>query len=159
MPNPSLARLAFAGVATAALASPAIGRDVRAGSLRLTAAWSRPAPPGAPAGAGYLTITNRGSRPDRLVGGSSSVVERVEVHEMKIDDGVMRMRPVAGGLVIPAGGTVQLAPGGYHIMLIGLKRRVATGGVLPVTLRFQRAGAVAVNFDVRATPPATGAGR
>lgn len=156
------ARLAIASVGVAFLVAPAAGRDTRAGTLRLTGAWSRPTPPGAPAGAGYLSITNTGARPDRLLSGSSPVAERVEVHEMKLTGGVMRMRPVTGGISVPPGRSVQLAPGGYHVMLIGLKKPLVVGVIVPVTLRFERAGAVEVGFDVRATPPEThaaGSGR
>lgn len=147
------ARLALAGVSLALLATPAISRDTRAGSLRLTGAWSRPIPPGAPAAAGYVTITNTGTRPDRLLSATSTAAERVEVHEMKLADGLMRMRPVPGGLALAPGQSVALAPGGYHLMLIGPKKPSVAGGQVPVTLRFERAGAVRVSFDVRMTPP------
>lgn len=152
-----LARSAIAGVGVALLVTPAAARDTRAGALRLSGAWSRPTPPGAPAGAGYLTIANTGSRPDRLLSGSSSAVERVEVHEMKLTDGIMRMRPVAGGIPLPPGQLVALAPGGYHLMLIGPRKSFVAGGIVPVTLRFERAGSVRVLFDVTMTPPGGGA--
>lgn len=150
---------AIAGVAALTIAAPAGARDVRTHGLILSAAWARPTPPAAPAGAGYLTIVNKGSRPDRLLAGSSPVVRDVQVHEMRIVDGIARMHPVEGGLVIPAGGTVTLAPGGFHIMLIGPKHPLKTGEHVPVTLRFERAGAVKVSFDVRSTPPADGEAR
>lgn len=146
--------VALAGFAL--LAAPATARDVRAGALRLSGAWTRPTPPGAPAGAGYLTVTNAGTRPDRLIGGSSPAVDRIELHEMTMRAGVMRMRPLANGLALEPGRLVELAPGGYHLMLIGPKRSLTAGATVPVTLRFERAGAVRVRFDVRATPPASG---
>lgn len=149
----SAALRAFLVLATALIAEPAASQDVRAAGLRLIGPWARPTPPGAPAGAGYLTIVNRGKAGDRLLEGRSTAVERVEVHEMKISDGVMRMRPVSGGIPIPRGGSVELAPGGYHIMFIGLKKRLVAGGTVPVTLRFERAGTVNVNFRIRMSPP------
>lgn len=148
-----ISRLAVAGVGAMLLVTPATGRDTRAGALRLTGAWSRPTPPGAPAGAGYLTISNTGVQPDRLLSGSSPAVARVEVHEMTLTDGIMRMRPVAGGIPVPAGGSAVLAPGGYHVMLIGPKKPFVAGGTVPVTLRFARAGTIRVVFDVRMSPP------
>lgn len=153
----SCLRLASAGLAVTIVAMPATARDVPAHRIKLTGAWTRPTPPAAAAGAGYLTITNAGSRPDRLLGGTSSAVREVQVHQMMIADGVMRMRPVQG-LVIPAGGTVTLSPGGYHLMLIGPNRPFQAGGRIPATLKFERAGAVRVVFDVRMTPPAAAGG-
>lgn len=148
------------GILAACLALPAAaasGQDVRVGGLRLTGAWARPIPPGAPAGAGYLTIANRGTAADRLLGGSSPAFDRIEVHEMTLTGGVMRMRPVAGGIPIPAGRSIELAPGGFHIMLIGPRQRLVAGGTVAVTLRFQRAGSVKVNFNIRMMPPETAA--
>lgn len=152
-----IARLAVAGASAMLLVTPASGRDTRVGALRLTGAWSRPTPPGAPAGAGYVTISNTGTRPDRLLSGSSPAVRRVEVHEMTLTSGIMRMRPVAGGIPVPVGGSAVLAPGGYHVMLIGPKKPFVAGESVPVTLRFARAGAVRVMFDVRMTPPTSSA--
>ena len=148
------ARLARAGLALALASTPAFAHTTRAHHLTVAGAWTRPTPPGAAAGAGYLTITNDDAEPDRLVGGTSPAVREVQVHEMRIENGIARMRPVAGGLVIPAHGTVTLAPGGYHVMLIGPKRRLAAGVRVPATLRFQRAGDIKVSFAVRTDPPA-----
>lgn len=142
-------------VSIAVVAEPAASQDVRVGGLQLIGPWARPTPPGAPAGAGYLTIVNKGKLGERLLSGSSAAVQRVEVHEMKIAEGVMRMRPVNGGIPIPSGGSVELAPGGYHIMFIGLKKRLVAGETVPVTLRFERAGTVKVNFRIQMSPPET----
>jgi copper(I)-binding protein len=98
-----------------------------------------------------MTITNHGASEDRLIGGSTPAAARVEIHEMSMDGGVMRMRKVPGGLAIPEGQTVTLAPGGYHVMFIGLKAPFATGERIPTTLRFQKAGAVTVDFEVSPT--------
>lgn len=146
-------RLSVAGTGILFALAPAFGRDTRAGTLHLTGAWSRPTPPAAPAGVGYLSIVNAGPRADRLLGGTSSAVERVEIHEMKLTDGIMRMRPVSGGVPLQPGKTVTFAPGGYHLMLVGPKQPLVVCGAVTITLRFQRAGAVKVSFDVRATPP------
>ena len=139
-----------------AIATPALAHDYRVGPLKIGHPWSRPSPVGAPAGAGYLTITNTGPSDDRLVGGSSPVSARLEIHEMSMAGGVMKMRPVTGGLVIPAGQTVTLRPGGYHIMLIGLKSPLRLDDRFTAILQFQKAGTVRVEFHVQ-TPP-TGAG-
>jgi protein SCO1/2 len=141
-------RLAFAGAAALVLAVPAAARDTRVGDLRPTGAWSRPTPPSAPAGAGYVTNTITGTRPDRLLSGSSAALARVEVHQMKLTDDIMRMRPMADGIVIPPGQSIALAPGGYHMMLIGPRQSFVTGNSVPVTLRFARVGAARVLFAV-----------
>ena len=83
-------------------------------------AWSRATPPGATVGAGYFTVTNNGSAPDRLIGVTSAVADHAEVHEMTMKDGVMKMRPLAHGIEIKPGETVQLKPGGNHVMMFGL---------------------------------------
>lgn len=145
--------LLLGGAATTLALVPAEAKDAHAGTLRISGAWSRPTPGGAPAGIGYATVRNAGSRPDRLVGASSPNAERTELHDMSFRDGVMQMRPVKGGIVIPAGKTVRLAPSGYHVMLIGPKRPFVAGGTVPVTLRFEHAGSVKVAFDVRMSSP------
>ena len=122
--------------------------------LAVTQAWSRPTPAGAPTAVGYLTITNHGHIPDRLIGASSSAARSVEIHQMSMTGGVMRMRPVAGGLAIGAGQTIALSPGGYHLMLIGPKRPFKAGEHVPVTLEFARAGKVMATLDVGSGPTA-----
>ena len=92
-------------------------QEVKAGDLVITQAWSRATPSGAKIGGGYLTIENKGSAPDRLVGGSADIAGKVEVHEMAMNNGVMTMRPLDKGLAIDPGKTVKLAPGGYHLMM------------------------------------------
>ena len=90
---------------------------------------------GAKIGGGYLTIENKGATPDKLIGGASPAAAKVEVHEMAMKDGVMTMRPVKGGLSIPPGQSITLAPGGYHIMLMELKAPLKQGDKVPVTLQ------------------------
>lgn len=124
----------------ALLLQPAIAHSVKIGDLELTNLWTRATPPGAVAGGGFMTITNTGDEPDRLIAVSSPVAEIGEVHEMKVEDGVMTMRPLDGGLEIPAHSSVTLAPGGYHVMFIDLKAPIARGSDVMVTLTFARAG-------------------
>jgi copper(I)-binding protein len=131
------------------LAAPALAEEVKAGDLVITQAWSRATPGGAKIGGGYLTIENKGSAPDRLIGGSADVADKVQVHEMAMNNGVMTMRPLEKGLAIEPGKIVKLAPGGYHLMLVDLKSPLKQGDKLPVTLEFERAGKVKLSFDVQ----------
>jgi copper(I)-binding protein len=147
----SIARAAILGVlAACCLATPpARADDVKAGDLVISQAWSRATPNGAKAGGGYLTIENTGSAPDRLLRGSADLAGAVQVHEMSVNDGVMKMRPLDNGLTIEPGKTVKLAPGGYHLMLLDLKGQLKQGDKLPITLEFEKAGKVIVSFDVQ----------
>ena len=129
--------------------APAHAQEVKAGDLVITQAWSRATPGGAKVGGGFLTIENKGSVPDRLIGGSADVADKVQVHEMAMNNGVMTMRPLDKGLVIEPGKTVKLAPGGYHLMLLDLKSPLKQGDKLPVTLEFERAGKVSLSLDVQ----------
>ena len=138
------ATIMFAGL----FAAPAQAEEVKAGDLVITQAWTRATPGGAKIGGGYLTIENKGSAPDRLIGGSADVAGKVEVHEMAMNDGVMTMRPLEKGLAIEPGKTVKLAPGGYHLMMFDLKSPLKQGEKLPVTLEFEKAGKVQVSLDV-----------
>jgi copper(I)-binding protein len=131
------------------LAAPARAEEVKAGDLVITQAWSRATPGGAKIGGGYLTIENRGSAPDRLIGGSADVAGNVQIHEMTMNNGVMTMRSLDKGLAIEPGKTVKLAPGGYHLMLMDLKSPLKQGDKLPVTLEFEKAGKVKLTFDVQ----------
>ncbi len=132
----------------AALAKPA--------GVAVKDAWIRATPPGAPTAAGYLTITNRGPTTDRLTGGQTSAAQTVQVHEMSMAGGMMRMRPIPGGLAIGASATVKLTPNGDHLMFIGLTGPLKVGQHVKVTLTFTRAGPVVVDFPVRADAPSAG---
>lgn len=131
------------------LAAPIRAEEVKAGDLVITQAWSRATPGGAKIGSGYLTIENKGSAPDRLIGGSADIADKVQVHEMAMNNGVMTMRPLDKGLTIDPGKTVKLAPGGYHLMLFDLKSPLKQGDKLPVTLEFEKAGKVKLTLDVQ----------
>jgi periplasmic copper chaperone A len=130
-------------------AASARAEEIKAGDLVITQAWSRATPGGAKVAGGYLTIENKGSVADRLIGGSADVAEKVQVHEMGMNNGVMTMRPLDQGLTIEPGKTVKLAPGGYHLMLLDLKTPLKQGDKLPVTLEFEKAGKVKLSLDVQ----------
>jgi copper(I)-binding protein len=131
----------------AAAAAPA-GPVVTIGDLEITGAFSRATLPNAPVGAGYLTITNKGASDDRLVSASSPVAGMTQIHEMKMEGDIMKMGELTDGLVIPAGGSVTLAPGGFHIMFMKLNQQFAEGSKVPVTLTFETAGTVEVELMV-----------
>lgn len=146
-------RTLIAAVAAAVLlaAAPASAHDVKVGDLEISVPWTRATPPGAANGGGFVTITNTGTTDDRLVGAASPIAGKVELHTMEMADGVMKMRPVEGGIPVPAGETVQLAPGGEHIMFMGLDAPIETGSLVPVTLTFEKAGSI--ELEMTATPP------
>jgi copper(I)-binding protein len=144
-----LASLAMLAALVCLAAAPSRAAEVKAGDLVISQAWSRATPGGAKTGAGFLTIENKGSTPDRLVAVSGDFAGKIEVHEMAVKNGVMTMRPVENGLTIEPGKTVALAPGGYHLMMLDLKAPLKQGDKLPVTLQFEKAGTVAVTLDVQ----------
>jgi copper(I)-binding protein len=139
--------LALSLLLAASLATPALA-DITAGTLVVSEPWTRATPPGAKVGGGYLTIQNTGAEDDTLVSVASTASEKTEFHQMKTEDGVMTMRPVEGGVTIPAGGSLTLEPGGYHIMFIRPKAPFKQGESVPLTLNFAKAGAVAVELVV-----------
>jgi copper(I)-binding protein len=152
-------RLATIFLLLAALARPALAHDYKLGDLEIGHPWARATAPSAPTGAGFLTITNRGTAPDRLVAVRTPIAEQAQIHEMKMDGDVMRMRELDKGLDIPPGGTVALAPGGFHLMLIGLKKPLTKDTRVPLTLVFEKAGSIDVELAVEAmgaTHPAHG---
>lgn len=118
------------------------------GTLEISDGFSRATLPNAPVGAGYLTITNKGTADDTLVSASSPVAGMTQIHEMKMEGDVMKMNEVAGGLIIPAGQSVVLAPGGLHIMFMDLKQALVEGSTIPVTLTFATAGTIEVQLAV-----------
>lgn len=120
--------------------------------------WSRETAEGQNAGGAFMTITNSGTAADRLTGGSTTVAGEVQVHTVDMTDGVMRMRQLTDGLEIPAGGSVTLKPGSFHIMLMQLKQPLRQGEAVPVTLTFEHAGPVEIELAVQpvgAQGPAT----
>jgi periplasmic copper chaperone A len=145
-------------IASAITVSSGAGADdYKVGALEISNPWSRAVPKGATVAAGYVTIKNTGTEPDRLLGGSTPVAGKFEVHEMSMDKGVMKMRPVTGGLEIKPGETVELKPQAFHIMMMGLKQPIEKGKPFKGSLMFEKAGAVDVDFAVvavGATPAA-----
>lgn len=133
-----------------ASATATAGPVVTVGDLEISGAFSRATPPNAPVGAGYLTITNKGAADDRLVSATSPVAGSTQIHQMKMEGDVMKMNEVEGDLVIPAGGTVTLAPGGTHLMFMKLSQQLVEGSTIVVTLTFEKAGSVDVELAVGA---------
>lgn len=133
---------------TGAIALPAHAHDYTAGDIVIGHPWSRAAAANG-TGAGFMTLRNTGSQPDRLLSASSTIARTVELHTHVRDGDVMRMRPVAD-IPVPAGQTVELRPGGFHVMLIGLTAPLRQGTQVPLTLRFERAGEVRVELSVEA---------
>ena len=137
----------FAG-ALALLTSGAFAHEYKVGTLQIGHPWARATPKGASVGGGYLKITNTGTTPDRLISGTSAVSGRFEVHEMSMDNGVMKMRQVKDGLEIKPGETVEFKPGGYHIMMVDLKQPIKEGERVKGTLVFEKAGTVEIEYAV-----------
>lgn len=128
--------------------APVAAHEFKLGSLLVVHPWARATPPGATVAAGYLKIENGGTGDDRLVSAVSEISEGAELHETAVADGTATMRPVTEGLVIPAGGSVDLSPGSYHLMFTGLARPLKEGESFAATLTFEKAGALDVTFDV-----------
>jgi hypothetical protein len=140
----------FVASLLAASATPARAHDYKLGNLEIGNPWTRATPGGAKAGGGYMKLVNSGAAADRLVGARSPAADKVEIHEMRMDGNIMRMRELDKGLELPAGATVELKPGGYHLMFTGLRAPLAKDARVPVTLVFEKAGAIDVEFIVQA---------
>lgn len=121
---------------------------VTLGDLEITRGYIRAMPPRAPAGGGFITVTNKGKTDDTLIAASSPDAGAVELHEMAIKDNVMIMRQMKGGIPIPAGKTVVLQPGGLHIMFLKVPEAFKEGQTIPVTLTFKSAGTVKLDMPV-----------
>ena len=135
-------------IPTASVGGPA------GGEIRVDQAWIRPTPSHAPTAAGYAVITNRDRWPDTFLGASSPAADRVELHHMMMDRGIMSMKPVPGGVTLSPGGSIDLQRAGYHLMFIHPHRPFRPGEHVPVVLRFQRAGDVRAEFIVGDGPQA-----
>jgi uncharacterized protein YcnI/copper(I)-binding protein len=131
-------------------AATAGGDTFKVGDLMVVSPWTRATPGGAKIAGGYLKITNNGKSPDRLIGATASISDRVEIHEMSMVDGVMKMRPLPDGLTIKPGETVELKPGGFHMMFMDIKNPLKQGDTMKATLTFEKAGKLDVNFNVNA---------
>lgn len=124
------------------------GSSITVGDLTISGAFTRATNPGAPVGGGYFTITNEGNTDDRLIEVLGNVSDRVEIHEMAVVNDIMTMRELPEGLAIPAGETVSLAPGGFHLMFMSLNTAFVEGETVDVVLVFERAGHVPVSLKV-----------
>jgi periplasmic copper chaperone A len=145
----TLSKLALAALIIG-FGTPALAQATGNTSITVEQSWARATPGGAKTGAAYMTLDNKSGTADRLTGVSSDVADKLQIHEMKVENGVMKMREIAGGLPIPAGGSVALKPGSYHVMLIGLKKPLTAGEKFPLTLTFEKAGNISVTVPVQA---------
>jgi copper(I)-binding protein len=141
-------RVALFGAAVFLLGGIAAAETYSASGLEIGNPWARATPKGAKVGAGYLTITNKGTETERLIGGSAAVASRFEVHATVTENGVGQMRRVEA-LEIKPGETVELRPGGMHVMLMGLKQPLQAGQSVKGTLVFEKAGTVPIEFAVQ----------
>lgn len=124
------------------------GFSAQAADIAVAHPWARATPAGAKVGAGYVTLQNNGSATDKLVSATADVADHVEIHEMSMDGGVMKMRQLTSGLDLPAGKSVEMKPGGYHLMLMGLKQPLKVGETVKATMTFEKAGAMPVELKV-----------
>lgn len=135
-------------VAALLLAGPALAADYTAGALKISNPWSRVVPDASKVAGGFMTITNSGKEPDTLISGTAAISERLEIHEMSVADGVMRMRELKPGLVIKPGETIALKPGSTHIMFMQLKQPLRQGVPVKGTLVFEQAGRIEIEYAV-----------
>ena len=142
--------LAAAMLLLAAYVATAGAQEFKAGSIVVNGPWTRATPAGAKVAAGYMTIGNTGSETDRLVGGSMPRSGRSEIHEMKMDKGVMKMREVVGGVEVKPGKKVEFGPGGYHLMFMELIEPLKQGETVRGQLRFEKAGTMEIEYKVEA---------
>lgn len=143
-------RILIAALALASLALPSLAHDITHGDLALNGPFARATLPNAPVAGGFLTIVNSGAEDDRLVSASAAIADETQIHEMAMEGDVMKMRPLPDGIAIPAGESVVLEPGGFHLMFMGLKGAFVEGETVPVTLTFEKAGPVEVGLHVGA---------
>jgi periplasmic copper chaperone A len=163
IPSSALVQVAIFSAAMLGLNVPARAQtaEYNVGSIHITQPWSRATPKAAKAGAGYMTITNKGTAPDKVTCVSDDASGECQIHSMTMEGGVMKMRPVEGGLEIKPGEMVTLAPSGFHIMFSDLKHPLEQGKTVKATLKFEKAGTVDVEYPilaVGASAPGTSAG-
>ena len=140
--------VAFLLFADALQSLPLQAQEVKAGDLVISQAWSRAAPRGAELASSYVTIENKGTVPDRLIGGTTDIAEKLQIQQSSMVGGGLTLNPVAGGVTISPGDKVVLAPHGIHLTLSNLKAQMKKGTAVPMTLEFEKAGKVTVSFDV-----------
>jgi copper(I)-binding protein len=137
-------------VALALVAGSASAHEYKAGSIEIKHPWARATPKGSEVAGGFMKLINTGKEADRLVGGTNENSQKFEMHEMSMDGGVMKMRPLPNGIEIKPGETVELKPGSYHLMFVGLKEPFEKGKRVKGTLQFEKAGKVDVEYVVEA---------
>ncbi len=130
------------------LAGIAQAQSAKVGSVQIENAYTRSTVPGQMAAGGFMKIENKGAV-DQLISASSPVAGEVQLHEMAMEGNVMKMRQVKE-VVVPAGGAVELKPGGMHLMFINIKAPLTAGETVPVKLKFAKAGEVEVKMPVNA---------
>ncbi|MGL6070681.1 copper chaperone PCu(A)C [Craterilacuibacter sp.] len=138
----------------ATLSLPTLAHATEAGTLSIHHPWSRVMPVAAPNGAAYFMLENKGKTADKLIAASTPRAQKAELHTHIHDNGVMRMREVQGGVAVPAGQTIKFAPGGLHVMLLGLNSPLVKGEHFPLTLKFEKAGEVKLDVVVEDGMPA-----
>lgn len=157
--------LATAAIAAVGIVSPALAdckkddqlaMNMAKSKVMVEGAWARPSAKMAKNGAAYFTMTNHGAMADKLLSASTEVAQKTELHTHINDKGVMKMRPLKEPVVIEPGKSAAFAPGGHHVMLMGLKAPLTVGSHFPLTLTFEKAGAITVNVMVEKSGP-TGA--
>lgn len=136
-----------------------VSAPISIGTIEITGPFTRATLPNAPVAGGFLTLTNTGSEDDRLVSVSTPIAKESQIHEMAMEGDVMKMRQLPDGLPIPAGETVVLQPGGYHLMFMGLNEPVAEGASVPVTLTFEKAGTLTIDLVAAGTAAGAPAGK
>jgi copper(I)-binding protein len=129
---------------------PASAHEYKAGSIEIKHPWSRATPKGSEVAGGFMKLINTGTESDRLIGGSTASAGKFEIHESAMEGGVMKMRPQPKGIEIKPGETVELKPGSYHLMFIGLKEPFEKGKRVKGTLQFEKAGKVDVEYVIEA---------
>ncbi len=142
--------LAIVFAAAFAVASPASAHEFKAGSIEIKHPWSRATPKGSEVAGGFMKLINTGTEPDRLIGGSTVNAGKFEIHESAMEGGIMKMRPLPNGIEIKPGETVELKPGSYHLMFVGLKEPFEKGKMVKGTLQFEKAGKVDVEYAIEA---------
>ncbi|MCT7373711.1 copper chaperone PCu(A)C [Chelativorans salis] len=138
----------FLAAALTLAGTAAFAHEYKLGTIDIIHPWARATPPSAPSGGGFVTLTNNGEEADRLVGAASPVAGRAELHKMEVTDSIMKMRPMPDGIAIPAGETVELKPGAFHIMFRDLIGPIEEGERVPLTLTFEKAGSIEVEMAV-----------
>jgi len=149
-----LFRILFAATLAIGLSiAPVLAHGYKLGDLEIGHPFSKAMNPGAKVAGGYMKITNHGATADRLISVSASIARMIQLHEMKVENDIMTMKEVSGGIEIPAGQTVELAPGGLHVMFKDVTTPTKEGDKIKAVLSFEKAGQIEVEFKVGPANP------